>query len=302
MILLIYIIIIALFLIDNYLLIVSPFLDKKRKKLIEEKKTSSRKKEAYMAGKLEIEYYPKKCLIGIYEIDELEIDIPYVRLKEQVKIKKLTIKGVKKIYDFNVEAEELEIIDSKYSALDGAIFEDKMLIGFYKAPSRDSLIEYAKTYNISRKALKYFSNAKYIQLCANEDEIRISKPYYDDAKSCYLICPHKAQKLIIRKISINYEHIDFLYIPDSVKRIKLERESSFNDILSDSSFFKLRNGGIVRKESSKYVSFNGKSFVKSGYVLEDTIYKSKYKIKRYSFKESNLNNLDFDTIPRFQAN
>lgn len=281
-----YIIVILLALIDIHIYFISPFLEIRRKRLKQERRLNSRRKIPYENGFLIIEEYPKKCLIGLENITDLKIDIPFIRLEKLVVLNKVTISNVKKIVSFNVLASEIEFENCRYVASEDAIYLNKRLVFFYKKQTKLSLIKHAREDDISKKTLKYFSNAPYVQFASTDEEIRISKPYYDKNEKTYLITPSKVNGLYIRQISLNMGEIDFLYIPTKIKKIILEKEVIFHNVIIDSKKYKERFGGIVNRKTNKYLHFNNKILRKCDAKLASITYKPYYQFVRFKIKEA----------------
>ncbi len=280
----IYILIITLFLIDLYLFILGPIFERKSNVKELEKRQKSQQKIEYQTGYIIIENYPRKCLIEISNIYNLELDIPYVNLKNRVSLNNLSLINVKKIYQFNAIVNNLELISKRYSVKNGAIYDKGKLLYFYQNKNKADLIRHALEDDIKRRAIKYFSNAPYVQFSKKMAEIRISKPYYEKNEHAYLITPSKINGVKIKQISINLSDIDYLYISPTVRRVILEKKSKYLEIKNDSKNFKIRYNGLVKRFNNTYVNFKNDVFSKYEESFNGIKYEPKYRLKKYRGK------------------
>lgn len=284
----VYLLLIGLFLIDFYIFILSPFIMDKKNKQNEKRRIESIRLVKQNDIEYEYEEYPKCKLINILNSDlksVLSIDTTCIDLKEKIFANTIELNNVKKITSFNVIASKVTFVNcNNYYEKDGCIFNSNDEIEFiYQEKNIDELTFLAKNEKVSRQALKYFTNASYIQFSKLNEEIRISKPYDETDELIWFICPIFVDKYRITKISININELDYIYIPASIEEINLEREVTYNKLINDSKYFKIRNNALVTVKSNYYVSYKSYIFRQNmTNNLDSTKYEPKYKFIKYT--------------------
>lgn len=248
------IILIILFLLDVYFIYISFYLDKKRVDLRQKKYRDSIKEEKTELATYSFYTYPDEILISV-KGKSANIKTKYIDIKEETSIDELVLDGVKQILDFNVKASNISFTNSNYKEKDGVIFDDKDTVCFiYKTQTIEKLKALARNYNIKRSALKYFSNASYIQF-TNKGILRISHPYNQAENNPKLVCPKKIDGIEVKSLEINYHNVDYLFLNNNIKQVTYEVESKIRRIdLDKSKYLKIRGGELVYRKYNLIIS------------------------------------------------
>lgn len=181
-----------------------------------------------------IKCFNKETIDTYASIDNRIIDV--IDIKDEVICETFIIgENIKVIANLNLKANKV-ISYSKYTVKDDAIFDPLgNLVIIYKDKTKEELKELASKHSISKKALKYFSNASYLQfaLYKKKYELRFSKPYYETFEDLYAIVPDVIENKYVEAICINYSSVLKLNIPKNVKRVVIEKKSNFNNLVID---------------------------------------------------------------------
>ena len=237
------------------ILFIYPFILKKKEKILDKKKYSDSIKEVKTElATYNFYTYPDEILISVNG-KFANIKTKYIDIKENSKIDELVFDGVKQILNFNIKASKISFINSNYKEKDGVIFDDKDTVCFiYKIQTIEKLKALARNYNIKRSALKFFSNASYIQF-TNKGILRISHPYNQDENNPKLVCPKKIDGIEVKLLEINYHNVDYLFLNDNIKQVIYEKNSKIRRIdLDKSKYLKIRNGNLVYRKYNLIIS------------------------------------------------
>lgn len=248
------IVLIILFLLDVYFIYISFYLDKKREVSMQKKYRDSIKEEKTDLAIFSFYTYPEEILISV-KGKSATISTKYIDIKEEASIDELTLDGVKQILNFNIKALNVSFTNSNYKEKDGVIFDDKDTVCFiYKKQTIEKLKLLARNYNIKRSALKYFSNASYIQF-TNKGVLRISHPYNQAENNPKLVCPKIIDGIEVKSLEINYHNVDYLFLNDNIKQVIYEVDSKIRRIdLDNSKYLKIRNGNLVYRKYNLIIS------------------------------------------------
>lgn len=213
--------------------------------LSDNSKRMQKKKLTYIKKDSNFEYdlFKRNAIIKVFNknivdtnaiIENRTIDV--IDIKEEVICDTFIIgENIKVITNLNLKANNV-ISYSKYKVEDDAIFDPLgNLLIIYKDKTKDELKELANKYSISKKALKYFSNALYLQfaLYKKKYEIRFSKPYYETDEDLYAIVPDTIENKFVEAICINYSNVLEINIPKRIKRVVIEKKSYFHNLTID---------------------------------------------------------------------
>lgn len=192
-------------------------------------------------------------------INELDI-------KELVKCDKFIIsKNINFINNLNLDADEVISNSLTYKVVDNLILDKyNNVICIFKNRKLDNLKEIAKTYSISKRALHYFSNAKYLQFAKYKGlyEFRISKPYFDTNEEVFAVVPEKIDNNIVEAISVNYAIVNLINIPSYCKRFVIEKKSCYKNLVIDpkNQYFVIVNHSLLNKNEEIFVNDNINTF------------------------------------------
>lgn len=275
------IVLIILFLLDVYFIYISFYFEKKREDTRQKKYSDSIKEVKTELATYSFYTYPDEILISVNG-NFANIKTKYIDIKENSEIDELVFDGVKQILNFNIKTSKISFINSNYKEKDGVIFDDKDTVCFiYKIQTIEKLKGLARNYNIKRSALKYFSNASYIQF-TNKGILRISHPYNQDENNPKLVCPKKIDGIEVKLLEINYHNVDYLFLNDNIKQVIYEKDSKIRRIdLDKSKYLKIRNGNLVYRKYNLIIScFNDvrkidknspKYYYKPPFIIEKNI-------------------------------
>lgn len=280
------IILLVLFILDIYILIISPYLDERYKKKYKEKVEKSKKYEVINNITILVANYPTKTLLEVNGEGDLDLsDIDIINISKKTILNNVVFRNVKKIKNLNISCKNIEFVDSNYMVKDDAIFDkNDELVFFYNDKTKKELIHYAENYSVSKKALKYFTNASYVQFNKRNFSLRISKPYNEDKSSAWLVVPQMVDKYRVFIIDINFKCLDYLYISKYISTLNLEVESRFKKIRisKDNHIFKIREKSLLDFKKKVFVNYNKKIFCAfSSHNSTKIDYKCKYCMKRY---------------------
>lgn len=248
------IVIIILFIVDIFLIYISPYLEKKKENALEEKYRKSLIEEKGENAILKFYTYPQKILVSVEGISA-NIRINYIDIKDECNINELILDDVKQILNFNIRANKITFVNSNYREQDGVIFDrDNSVCFIYKTQTINNLKNLARNYNIKRSALKYFSNASYIQFI-NKGVLRISHPYDEEEGVPKLVCPKIIDGISVKAIEINYHNLNYLFINDEIKQVTYEVDCNIERIdLDKSRYLKVRDGRLVYRKYNLIIS------------------------------------------------
>lgn len=247
-------IIIGLFILDLYIIYLSPYLEEKRLLEKERKYKESIIEEQDEKSVTKFSNYPNKILISVSGIFA-NVSVEFVDIKDECFIDELVLTDVKQIINFNLKANKISFINSHYKEADGVVFDNENTVCFiYKPQTINKLKDLARSYNIKRSALKYFSNASYIQF-SNKGMLRISHPYNEKEGKIKLVCPKKIDGIEVTGLEINYHNLNYIFINDSINQVIFEVEANISRIdLDKSKYLKLRNGKLVYRKYNLIIS------------------------------------------------
>ncbi len=234
---------------------------------------------------------PKSEIIEIK--DEIENKpITYIDIEKQVICKKFIINSnVNVIIKLDLKCEEVEIRNQNFKVENDIIF-DKFdnVICIFKEKTFDELFEIAKKYSIRRDALRYFTNAKYYQFVYLKGmfDIRLSKPYYDTNEHLFAIIPSKINEKEIDSVTINFNYIDYLYLPKTIKHFVVEKKCEFNCLIIDKSnnYLTIYKNSLLNKATACYISDGLNTLNKIGCENQNDL-KCKYKILSRNYCKAN---------------
>ena len=224
-------------------------------------------------GIFTFDFYKRNAIIDVIDADIIEIPKSYnnkyinvIDINRKINCKKFIIsENINVINNLKLNANEVISLSNSYHVIDNMIL-DKFdnVITIFKDVNQDTLLNIAKKYSISRKAIHYFSNAKYVQFGKYKGlyEFRISKPYYDESKDAFMIVPDVIDSLKVEAIAINYEYITYLNIPKNISRVVVETNSVFKKLEIDkgNSNYVIFNKALLDCEKSMFINNFGNIF------------------------------------------
>lgn len=246
-----------------------------------------------------------------YILDEnyIVIDVPndkVIEILDEIENKKITNINLDKtiictkfiiganinlITKLDLKCEEVENKSENFKIQDGIIFDKfNNVICIFKEKQKVELFEIAKRYSIRRDALRYFTNAKYYQFVYSKGmfDIRLSKPYYDNNEHLFAIIPHKVNEKEIDSVTINFNCIDYLYLPKTVKNFVVEKKCEFDNLDIDKSNNNLTiyKNSLLNKNTSCFITDGFNTLNKIGTINKSDV---KCRYKRLSRNYTKLN-------------
>lgn len=246
-----------------------------------------------------------------YILDEnyVVIDVPndqIIEILDEIENKKITNINLDKtvictkfiigtninvIAKLDLKCEEVENKSVNFKIEDGIIFDKfNNVICIFKEKQKEELFEIAKKYSIRRDALRYFTNAKYYQFVYSKGmfDIRLSKPYYDNNEHLFAIIPNKVNEKEIDSVTINFNYIDYLYLPKTVKNVLVEKKCEFDnlDIDKSNNYLTIYKNSLLNKNTLCFITDGFNTLNKIG-TTNKTDVKCNY--KRLSRNYTKLN-------------
>lgn len=227
-------------------------------------------------------------------IDNRVIDV--IDIKDEVVCDTFIIsENIKVIANLNLKANNV-VSYSKYTVKDGGIFDPLgNLLIIYEDKTKEELKDLALKYSISKRALKYFSNASYLQfaLYKKKYELRFSKPYYETQEDLYAIVPNIIDNKYVEAICINYSNVLEINIPKYVKRVVIEKKSCFHNLIIDKENydFVIINNTLFNIPKNTYVNDGFNTFNYIGIDNKKTLIREYKRLSKNYFK---LNKLTLD--------
>lgn len=232
-----------------------------------------KKKEQLIINDSNFKYdlYKRSAIIDAYSNDIIDTNVKYndiiiniIDINNKIECDTFIIgENINIINNLNLKANKVISNSKYYTVLDDCIFDvNNNLYIIYKDKNKDELKELASKYSVSKKALKYFTNAKYAQFALYKKlfEIRFSKPYYDLEDDLEAIVPNVINNKNVEAICINYSNVVDINIPKNVERIVIERKSCFNNLIIDeeNKNFLIYNKSLLNIKTNTFVndSFN----------------------------------------------
>jgi len=280
------------------------FFDKSSKKQIE-----LHKKSIVSDANFKYDFYKRNAIIDAYNFSKIDTDVTFnnkvinmIDINRELTCDEFIIgSNITVISNLRLKAKNVESKSKYYYVKDGCVFDylDNLVI-IFEDKNAEELIQIANKYSVSKKALSYFSNAKYNQfaLYKNMFELRFSKPYYENEENLEAICPNVIEGHKVEALSINYSNCKNLYISKNIERIVIEKKSQFEclKINEANPNFVIFNKTLLNKNTGIFVTdgintFNligveNKSNLESNYRLMNKHYLN-FKDNIYCYTMSN---------------
>lgn len=204
-------------------------------------------------------------------IDEINgIKVTCINLDKKIICDTFIIgKNILNIQKLDLYANKV-ISNSDNIKVQGDFILDKFdnIVCIFKEKTKEELLEISKNYSIRRDALRYFTNAKYYQFVYTKGlfDIRYSKPYYDTNEHLFAIVPLRVNEKTIDSVTINFNIIDYIYLPKTVKRVVIEKKTEFEDIEIDraNNSLAIYKNSLLYKNNKLYINNNFNTLNKVG--------------------------------------